>query len=94
MRDDGSIEHILCESKDIEYSLNIGNLILLEIKINNNCDNINYQDKIKQYANSNYEVVKEFIKQYGEMETWGKAEIQNRAKVLANIVYYEVINFS
>lgn len=92
-RDDGSVEHILSESKYEDYSLNIGNLILLEISINGSCENMSYEQKMLEYAKSNYEGVKEYLNQYAEYKNWGEEEIQNRAKKLASIVYHNIINY-
>ena len=49
--DDGSIEHILPETTE-GHALNIGNLILLEGKINSDAGNRCYADKIPFYSTS------------------------------------------
>ena len=87
IRDDGSVEHILSEDRDVEYSLNIGNLILLEIGINGDCDNKDFKTKIGLYKKSRFEGVEKFIKDYKDIDIWGQAEIEERAKKLARIVY-------
>ena len=53
--DNGSIEHILPESN--ELSLNIGNLILLELKINHQARDNRYLTKKEYYAKSKYDWV-------------------------------------
>lgn len=83
--DNGSIEHILPESNEI--SLNIGNLILLELKINNKAKNNSYLTKKEYYSRSNYKWVQNFVKGH---EAWNENEITVRAKLLAQI-YYEKI---
>lgn len=83
--DNGSIEHILPESNEI--SLNIGNLILLELKINNKAKNNSYLTKKEDYSRSNYKWVQNFVKSH---EAWNENEINARAKQLAQI-YYEKI---
>lgn len=83
--DNGSIEHILPESN--ELSLNIGNLILLELKINNKAKNDSYLTKKGFYEESNYKWVQRFVKEHKD---WNESEVANRAKQLAQI-YYENI---
>ena len=93
MREDGSIEHIMNEDKEVECTLNIGNLLLIEIPVNNRCDSLEYNFKINEYAQSEYSSVKLFLKKYGQLETWGEKEIRDRAKALAQIVYNNIVNF-
>lgn len=83
--DNGSIEHILPESN--ELSLNIGNLILLELMINTNAEDKSYLTKKEYYAESNYKWVQNFVKYH---EDWNENEITDRAKQLAR-TYYEKI---
>ena len=92
-RDDGSIEHILSETKDKEYSLNVGNLILLEININRDCENFDFADKKRIYTNSKYDGVRDFLIKCDSISAWGQDEIINRAKELAKLVYYDIIDF-
>lgn len=85
--EDGSIEHIIPESYD-DYSNNIGNLIALEKTINNDCDNLNFQDKIKKYHDSKYECVSKFV---NNNDDWTQEKIENRAKEMANKLYNEFL---
>lgn len=83
--DNGSIEHILPESN--ELSLNIGNLIWLELNINNKAKDYSYLTKKEYYARSKYDWVQNFVKYH---EDWNEDEITDRAKQLAR-TYYEKI---
>ena len=81
--DNGSIEHILLESSG-ERALNIGNLILLEIKLNNNAGQAAYADKRqKYYLESNYDWVKNFI---DEHTSWTEEDVLVRAKNMTYIL--------
>ncbi len=86
--DNGSIEHILPESSS-EMALNIGNLILLELKLNNDADQLSYHDKRnKYYSESNYDWVKNFISDHLE---WTENDIVIRADKMANIYYHKIL---
>lgn len=89
--DDGSIEHILPETVD-EQALNIGNLILLEGKINNDAGNDSYAEKLQYYKKSKYSWVGKFIENH---EKWEKGDmISKRAEELASIYYYLILKRS
>ncbi|HMS26608.1 MAG TPA: DUF262 domain-containing protein [Burkholderiaceae bacterium] len=84
--DDGnsSIEHIQNESQD-EYTKNVGNLIVLETKLNNDLGNktiTNYSQKRVYYAKSQYEMTKEFAKKQKIFAN--EVAINVRAENLAN----------
>ena len=86
--DNGSIEHILPESSG-ERALNIGNLILLEIKLNNNAGQATYADKRqKYYLESNYDWVKIFI---DEHTSWTEEDVLVRAENMADIYYHKIL---
>ncbi len=84
----GNIEHIIPESSDIPITLNIGNLILLENNLNNEAGNKSYKDKMSTYKNSNYKWLHEFTNKYKE---FSEDQIQERAKELAKIYYYDLL---
>ena len=50
--DEGSVEHILPENQNEKETLNIGNLIILEGSINEECDTCDYEVKRKKYMES------------------------------------------
>lgn len=84
--DDGSIEHIYPEH-DGGMALNIGNLILLEIKINGDAGSLQYVDKIPHYKNSQYPWIHSFIKDH---DSWDPSMISARALSLSKIYYEKV----
>lgn len=85
--DDGSIEHILPESNDVENN-NIGNLILLELELNKKASNFTFQEKVEIYKKSNYKWIKTFL---NENETWSFENIQKRSKKLAKLYYTKIL---
>lgn len=86
--DNGSIEHILPESCS-ELALNIGNLILLEIKLNNDANQMSYIDKKDiYYLNTNYDWMKHFINEHLD---WTEKEIAGRAEKMASIYYHKIL---
>ena len=91
VRDDGSIEHIMSESTD-EISQNIGNLILLEVGINRECENAEFNEKKEKYSTSAYNGVKEFLQVYQSVSIWDQDRIFARAKKLAKLMYYNNLN--
>ncbi len=85
--DDGSIEHILSEHSD-EKCLNIGNLIVLENRLNGEAGDMDYFEKIPIYRKSSYKWVNSFCDTHIE---WSLEEIEIRAKELARDYYTHVI---
>ena len=81
--DNCSIEHILSEGS-VEFSTNIGNLIVLETKLNGEADALMYLDKKNVYKKSKLNWVSKFIENYSE---WNESMINNRAKEMAKILY-------
>ena len=86
-KEDGSIEHIIPEIAG-EYALNIGNLILLETRINNEAGNACYTDKISFYKHSHYLWVNKFVEKNNE---WNSKMVEERAKGLALLYYHEIL---
>ena len=83
-----NIEHIIPEEDDI--SLNIGNLIILETKLNERAQDEEYINKVPIYKESKLNWVSEFI---NENKDWSKTKIEDRAKNMAKILY-ESIDFN
>ena len=86
-----TIEHILPESADeawgafdneaINRSVNrIGNLSLLEKKLNKNANNLKYEEKKGFYMESNCKLTSSMIEQFDE---WNEANLSSRQKELA-----------
>jgi hypothetical protein len=86
--DHGTIEHIKSE-KDGSISLNIGNLILLEEKLNNEAGDKSYIDKNKVYQKSSYKWINEFTKSNSD---WKEDSIKIRAEELCNLYYTKILN--
>ena len=86
--DNGSIEHIYPEGSGDKRALNIGNLILLEIALNNDAGDKEYIDKICIYDRSNYNWIKNFIVEHS---TWRAEDILKRAELLADIYYHKIL---
>lgn len=82
-----SIEHIIDEEQGA-FAKNIGNLMVLETKLNETLNNLkqkqgatDYNDKKKLYNGSSYTMVKNLIEQY---ESFSETDILNRANQLAS----------
>lgn len=85
--DDGSIEHIISEREGGD-ALNIGNLILLEGKLNDEAGHKDYSDKCAAYAKSNYAWVKNFIAKHRQ---WDSSMITQRAIELSKVYYSQIL---
>ncbi len=83
--DEGTVEHIIPENEDTIF---IGNLILLESKINSDADNKCYSDKIDFYKKSKYAWVNQFIK---ENQNFSKDNIKKRSDDLAELYYTKIL---
>lgn len=81
----GTVEHVLPESKG--YT-SIGNLILLESNINQECNDLDYDKKLKKYNKSKFNWIKEFIEQYKKFDT---TDIINRAKKLSRFYFENIL---
>lgn len=79
-----TIEHIVPES---EKEISIGNLILLEKKLNNDCKNFDLQKKYKIYEQSKYHTAKEFLQNYSKKEF----SIEDRAKSIGDNLYELIV---
>ena len=82
--EDMSIEHIVPESASAS-SCNIGNLIMLETKLNGMAGEKSYQDKKAIYAQSRNKWVSSFV---AVNSNWDETKFDERAKSMAK-VYYE-----
>ena len=81
---DVTVEHIISESIS-DASSNIGNLILLESKLNHEAEDSDYEAKKDIYRKSKQEWVKDFVKQHA---SWTESDFATRANFLAR-TYYE-----
>lgn len=85
--DVGSVEHILSESAS-EDNLNIGNLILLEQRLNEEAGDLAYIEKIDVYKKSSYKWVQRFVLENAE---WNKEKATARAKEMAKFYYTQIL---
>lgn len=83
----GSIEHLISESTG-GNSFNIGNLILLEEKLNGEAGNQNYLEKKKIFKKSSFNWINQFV---DDNETWENDQIETRAEQLARIYYTDIL---
>ena len=88
--EDGSVEHILPEDER-DITQNIGNLIVLEILINRDAGQKNYQEKIAYYKESKYPWVSNFV---DEQASWDEAMVETRADNMANEYYLKILGKS
>lgn len=86
-----TIEHIIPESseKDRELVLNIGNLIILEKNLNEECENYNFEEKLPIYKKSTYHFVKAFLKKYSKNK---EISIAERSKDMGEKIYNLITN--
>lgn len=84
---DGSIEH-LCPESQGGLALNIGNLILLEQKINNAAGEKEYKDKLRDYNKSQYKWIHKFCT---DNPNWNESQIEDRASMMAETFYTRVL---
>lgn len=85
--DNGSVEHLVPES-DGEYSLGIGNLILLEQQLNSDAGQRVYIEKQEIYKKSNYTWIKDFCNKH---PTWDQMMINERAVDMAKLYYSKIL---
>lgn len=85
--DNGSIEHILPEERG-DNARNIGNLILLELPLNNEAGMKEYEDKKLIYSKSQYSWITAFMR---KNTSWTSDKIPKRAEEMADIYYNKIL---
>lgn len=90
-----NIEHLMNDSETSVFPSKIGNLLLLSEKINGNMGDTNFNTKKNYLMQSNLITVKNFLKYYGDNDTWDQEKIEYRTKKIANFAYENVwkLNF-
>lgn len=89
---DSSIEHIKDEVETNETTKLIGNLLLLEQRINSNIpNNLSFERKKTYYEKLNYSDVRQFISQTSNLKKWDEDEIQERSKNWAKEYYKKIL---
>ena len=84
--EEATLEHVLPDSKDIGNAL-VGNIILLENNINQNCKDKSIADKLSYYKNSNFKMARNFAERYANT----KFDPMVRAENLAKMIYSEIL---
>lgn len=87
--DDFTIEHILPDSESAKYA-QIGNLIPLEQKINERCDNRTLDKKLVEYQKSNFYTARGIVNQCREKEFVP----EKRTMYLARLVYNNILELN
>ena len=85
--DEGSVEHILSETES-DKNINIGNLILLERRLNQKADNLDYVAKTEIYRESTYKWVQSFLSNNAE---WNNDKLTARSKKMAAFYYTKIL---
>lgn len=86
---DSSVEHIINEDLTNENTLLIGNLICLEIDLNNEASDLAYEEKLEVYKKSKYNQVLNFCK---DNPDFNEDEIEKRSKILGEYYYNNILN--
>ncbi len=88
---DSSIEHIINEDISNDNTLFIGNLICLEIDLNNEDSDLAYEEKLEVYKKSKYDQVLNFCNKY---PNFNENDIEERSKILGEYYYDNILNES
>ncbi len=85
---ESSIEHILDENSDNDVTTMVGNLLLLEQRINSNilCG-LTLEDKFRYYSDSKYVMVEKFIDEHSNDVDWSEENIINRTETFGCELY-------
>lgn len=85
--EDSTLEHIFPDSQNNENAL-IGNIILLENNINQNCKDKLIKEKLKFYKNSNYKMARDLANRYEDKEFLPSI----RTDFLAKKIYKDILH--
>ena len=89
---DSSIEHIKDEVANDEETCLIGNLILLEQRINSGIPaNSSFEEKLVYYNDSKYSMVHNFINESSEKTSWAEDDIFRRGQSWAKEYYAKIV---
>lgn len=86
---DSSIEHIINEDISNDNTLFIGNLICLEIDLNNEASDLAYEEKLEVYKKSKYDQVLNFCNKY---PNFNENDIEKRSKILGEYYYDNILD--
>jgi len=89
---DRSMEHIADEDDEKPWTQKIGNIIMLETKINSKIPaNSKLADKLEYYKSSGYQDVTGFVAYVESSLIWDESEVNVRSEQLAEIFYYDIL---
>ena len=83
-----SLEHVFPDSNNASNAL-IGNIILLETNINNNCKDKELKEKMQLYKNSNFKMARNFTERYNNVIEFIP---EVRAESIAKMIYSDILN--
>lgn len=85
-----SIEHIMSDSENDDYTSYLGNLLPLSDRMNNKIGNQPYQQKKLSYAKSNLLTVKKFLNHYSDVVDWTEETIKKRTQKIAEMAVDDI----
>lgn len=89
---ESSIEHILDENYNDEITKNIGNLLLLEQRINSDIPaGLTFAFKKEYYSQSKYNMAAEFIRENENTGDWDHEKIGMRSRLFATNFYRKLV---
>lgn len=84
---DATLEHILPDSENVNNAL-IGNIILLEDNINQNCKNRCLTEKLSFYKDSNFKMARNFAERYSKADFIPNTRAENIAKMIYTAILH------
>lgn len=85
-----SIEHIMSDFVDYDYTSYFANLLPFSTKANSKLGNKPFVKKLKKYKQSNILTIKRFIENYGTLDECTEQNIRNRTKKIAEYVINKI----
>lgn len=84
---EATLEHVLPDSENVNNAL-VGNIILLEDNINQNCKNKKWKEKLSFYKKSNFKMARNFAERYSIADF----KPITRAESMAKMIYSEILH--
>ena len=89
---ESSMEHIMDENQDNPTTLQIGNILLLEQRINSEIPGgLSLAQKVPHYEGSKYSMVEMFLQESQPDFEWTEKEIEERGKKFAEAMYTKLV---
>lgn len=93
--DNMTIEHVMNDSAHDVQSCYIGNLLPLAESVQRDIgEETEFTKKLPYYRDSEFETVKQFVKNYGSLDSWEKEQIEKRTLEIAEVFYKEIFHLS